>query len=167
MPLQKEFRGLPDFLGMFQGGGVAAEWGGIVTPTIQIEDFLQPPEWVTGTLAVTNLGDAANVALTPEDTAYRLWHFGFQTTTVVAHTGITMSASITLPDGTSIGLLYPNNNQTPGAFPAANRIYSGAAHFPRGIWVPEGSRINFFNEVLTGAGTTNFTYASLVSKIKQ
>jgi len=45
MPINKAVRGLPDFLGLYQGGAVSLEAGAVTFGAYNISPFIQPPEW--------------------------------------------------------------------------------------------------------------------------
>ena len=164
MPLQKTFIGLPDLLGMFQGGAVTAEYGGVVTPTIDMLDFLQPPEWVTGQLAVAAIADD-DVTVQPDGERWLLHHIGWQTLSTVAFTNsrFDVSANILTESGEKVEIM-ERNNAISGTSPAG-LVMSGMANFPKPLFLQNIQHLRVYAREYGGSGTTTITYGFLITKI--
>lgn len=93
MPLQKPLTGVPDLLGMYQAGQVPADWGGIVTPTIEILKFLQPPEFVNVTGSLTTNAASVGFAI-PDRETWLLWMLAATGPTRQTAGNITLTAQV-------------------------------------------------------------------------
>lgn len=165
MPLQKSFRGLSNLLGMYQAGEVTAEYGGIITPTFDVMQFLQPPEWIVGDLSVVNPNDEQNIAMDPA-TRYLLHHVGWETQSIVnvAEAFISMGASYLTPQGKKVDLT-PSRTRTLTGTSMAAQIDGDSVYFANGLFLEAGGTLRFYNKLKTGAGTTVYNYGFLVTKI--
>lgn len=44
MPLQKQFRGVSDFIGRYRGGQLTFDLNSLITPTFDVTQFMEPPK---------------------------------------------------------------------------------------------------------------------------
>lgn len=69
--LQKPFRGLSGFIGLFRGGNVGMDFNRQIQPVLEMEDWLGPNDFIIQTFSLAAPGNRASAAI-PEDEFWRL-----------------------------------------------------------------------------------------------
>ena len=166
MALQKQLRGLQDLLGLFEGGNVIAESGGVVTPTLNIMQCVQPPEWIEGEDTFSNINDSASLKV-EQNFRYLLHHVGWGTLSFVNNntTRFKLTPNITTLAGSVLGL----NQLTAAAnfvVDPGGASYYGGINFPDPLLLEAGTLMNLTLTDKAGTGGTIIRYGWQVTKIR-
>lgn len=149
---------------MFQGGSVAAEYGGIVTPVFNCSEFLQPPEWITGALSVTAIGSNTVIAMDPTERLL-LHHFGWQTDSVVNITNTRFQIGANVLVGTSTKVEIHTQKVVSSDNPAGT-IAGDMTNYPNPLYLENIESFRVYAKQWAGAGNTDISFGFLVQKIK-
>lgn len=128
MPLQREFKGLSDHVGLYQAGNLPMELVGAVMPQLSVEDFISPPiiTRFSGTVTAQNAVVAA--VQVPDKEIHRVRWMGCSFTTA----------------GTRTAML------TPVIFHLDN--YFGIVQTPYGLPLPVTGLVNKLGTTFPGDG---------------
>jgi len=164
VPLQKQFRGLPDFLGSFRGGTIPAEYGGVITPTFDVGPYLQEPEWIVGTLSCAAVADNTIIPVEPGERLL-LHHFGWQTDSIVnvTNTRFAIGANVLLNTTTKVEI-HRNPNEATNI--EAAFVAGGMTNYPTPLFLQDIEHIRVYCKRYAGAGATGISFGLLVQKIK-
>lgn len=166
MPLQRPFTGLGKYIGYYQGGNIPIEWSGALVPTIAVDDWIQPPEWIQGVLTCTTVGDDALIAIEP-GFHFQLLHCGWQTSSVVSFTTtkFNIGMSLTTALGRKVEILPAEPVQSGAAVNPAGTAQGNCYNYGQiGLHCEEGSTLRVYVRELAGAATS-INYGFLVRKI--
>lgn len=166
MALQKQLRGLADFLGLYELGNVKAEYGGVVAPTLDVSNFLTPPQWYGVQLAASALDAGASILL-DADQQHDLFFLSYHGGPVNGGTtAIDISCGVTVPQASAQVDLYPKFD-TRVSPPNAGDLIGGMVQFPRPLPLPPGTTsLRFYVRHYAGAGSTNVACAALLRSYK-
>lgn len=163
MPLQRQFRGLPDHIGRYEGGTIPQE----LDPELQIqisgEDFLNPYDWISSQSALTAAGQIAVMPAVPEGEIHRVRAFGCN---VLAPTAQITCNRIVVSDRTGqfIGLSVELKEQN--FVTAGTTEYQGLWFGGNELWLYSGQQLGVVLTGYVGAGNANFDLAQLRQVIR-
>lgn len=149
MGLQRQFVGLSDHIGLYEGGNVPQDLSPFLQQTFDAEDWLNPYDYLRNTAALTAQGQAI-VQTVPEGELWRVRSIHLEWLNA---SGPSRFQGVVNPDG--IGLVGLEKSDTTLTFGAGVRAYTGL-FFPNPI-VLKGSQqaqIGFQLEIFA-IGTTN------------
>lgn len=165
MPLQREFKGLADHLGLYLAGKVPVELNTFLNQQISAEDFVNPPDFfrwngVTGTQGLVVAAPAV-----PEGEMHRVRWIGCSITGAATSSGIVAPCVFHLDEYFGVNPLYIN---APGDLPAVNAtIVSGWNLAGNGLLLLPGMAVGLQTQVFTGVGnlTVRGVYQAQTIKI--
>ena len=152
MPLQKTLRGLPNTLGLYQGGNLKFDLDQFLKVQLSAEDYINPIEdaFLSGTL--TAQFQIATHADVPQGEFWRVrsWHIRS-----VDNNNTTAYESVISDDGSRF---FGLDNMTKGfsfVF-AATQVAGAGIQFPgqEGLILRPGQKLGFLLRVSSGAGTS-------------
>lgn len=157
--IQKPLIGFADHIGLYRSGRVPMDWGPLLTPIIDAERWLEPPEYMT--LSGTLPTNAASVAFViPPNEHWLLWRFSWtapsaQTGGVIAIEAFTQEGGISWP-------LFPQNGLT--NISAPSRL-AGNINFPKGLLLANATALGVRSNTYTAPVPTNVVIGAWVNRI--
>ena len=148
MPLQREFKGLSDHVGLYQAGRLPMELVPGIMPQISAEDFVSPPKIET----FTGNGNATGVVIAapqvPANEFRRVRWLGASWTTAAGVTAII--APVVFYLGNYYGVM---PYWSPFGLPGATTVNKSGVYFPGdGLVLESGQAVGWQIQLLTGAG---------------
>ncbi len=168
MPLQKQFRGLPDALGLFQGGTIPFELDQTLKASLDVEKWLMEPIWQFQQESQVHAIGARVTVDIPADEVWILWHMsGITTIPLVAGNAIALSG-LYLDQGVAGRDLILSLNHQNNTFQYNSTGFYGqfACNFPGGLWCMDGS-IGYIVTGRTGVANTAIDWGFQYSKFKR
>lgn len=93
--LQKPFRGLSGFLGLFRGGNVGMDFNRQIQPVLEMDDWLGPNDWIIQTFNLAADGNRASTTI-PDDEFWRLkWGSVYIDPLMVINSDIKLNKEVT------------------------------------------------------------------------
>ena len=149
MPLQRDFRGLPDHTGNYSGGRQPFELGQLITPVLSAEDFINEFKTVRITAALTAVGQIATLPAVPEGEIHRFRYLGCD------YINAGGASNAMQPVGNLDGIAFSGlRNTLSPATGATFRGYDGVMFTPDYLVVRAGGQMGFAVAVIL-AGTIN------------
>lgn len=142
MALQKQFPFLQQALGYYEGGQVQFDLGRIVTPVIDIRDYMVGLEMYSEVQAVTNSGDFISpvAAFVPQDEEWIVWHIGAHSNAVLGVGEVLNGCCCIRQQQQTVDI--PINQPMPTSNTNPQQFMTGH-FFPRGFQVNEAMSIGF------------------------
>lgn len=165
MPLQREFKGLADHLGLYLAGKVPVELNTFLNQQISAEDFVNPPDFFRWQGVSAAQAVVVSSGAIPEGEMRRVRWIGCSMTGAATSSGIMAPVVFHLDDYFGVNPLYIN---APGDLPAVNAtIVSGWTLPGNGLLLLPGMAIGLQTQVYTGVGnlTVRGVYQAQTIKI--
>lgn len=102
--LQKQFRGLSDFTGLFSLGVQPMQLSTLIQPVLDMSPFAEEPRVNTGSQSLNTVptGSFFGTATVPDDEIWRILHYGGSTSAVLA-SNMRIRGVLELPSGERLG----------------------------------------------------------------
>lgn len=158
MALQKSFRGFPDHVGIFSGGSIPFDLSQVLSPAVDANDFINPPEALTRQATLTAKGQAL-VETVP---AGELWRVTWCGGNALAAGGTHQWRMIAGTDVTLFGL---DTSEPFNTWAAGDTAYVGFTFPSPGLVLRPGYRIGVLCRTLS-AGNASVEIVTLRQKIR-
>lgn len=154
MPLQREFRGLPDHVGLYQAGRVPMELSQVLNLVASAEDFINPPDFFTFTGTAAAQGVVVASTVVPNNELRRVRWIGANIQNPAGGNGTFVPVVFYVANYYGV-----SNFEIYGG--AANTTYCSGYHFPGdGLVLSPGMAVGLQCQTYAGAGniTVNGLY---------
>lgn len=163
MALQKQFRGLASFLGLYQGGNLSLDIAPSVIPTIDITDYAEPLEVITVRSTPAAVNTFTIVGTVPEGEAWLVTAMGVLTPAVVGGGGQIQGMMCIEDTATARRIPVSDNNASALTVTAAGQVYSRGIYFNRPLRLAPAQRIGHLLTILT-AGPHQIDVTAMIQR---
>lgn len=153
MPLQREFKGLSDHVGLYQAGNLPMELVGAVMPQLSVEDFVSPPVITrfSGTLVAQDAVAAAPVV--PDKEIHRVRWLGCSFVTAGTRSALLAPVIFHLDQYFGVDFVV-----LPFGLPATGNVIKQGVTFPGdGLFLEPGMTVGWQVHQTGGAGNIDVT----------
>lgn len=152
MALQKQYRGLSNLVGLYEGGNLLLELGRAVMPTVDVLQFAAPPQWERKQVNLVG-GVGTNYAFDQVPTGERriLWRMGIASSAILpAGRILQLTPALVIDSGSwQMGL---ESNPFQYTWTGSQDHIRIGKEFPGGLVLNAGDQLAWF--VNQNAGTT-------------
>lgn len=154
MALQKQYRGLSNLVGLYEGGNLLLELGRAVIPTVDVLKFAAPPQWERKQVnIVAGAGTNYTYDVIPTGERRLVWRMGIASSAILpAGRILQLTPALVIDSGSwQMGL---ESNPYQYTFTASADYIRIGKQFPGGLVLNAGDQLAWF--VNQSAGATAF-----------